>query len=161
MNPIAIWLNRLFGALLFVSIGGVSVEAGALTGIQDVKLNVSGLGHYSKQCGLTREAFERALFGGFNEGEIRLSNSSSYWLHTQVTTIVFDSTNCVSNVEVTLYANTRYYNPATLGEKTGRVELWRRGGLYSSVAESHQVQINSALRKISLVLREAWKKDQL
>ncbi|WP_419902308.1 hypothetical protein [Kiloniella sp.] len=150
----------VFAIVLFLIIGGGSVQAGALTGIQDVKLNVSGLGHYSKKCGLGRDVFERALFGGFHEGEIRLSKSSSYWLHTQVTTIIFDDINCVSNVEVTLYANTRYYNPASMSELIGRVELWRSGGLYSSVAETHQVQINNALRKIGRGLREAWIKDQ-
>ncbi|MEH6632823.1 MAG: hypothetical protein V7776_18555 [Halopseudomonas aestusnigri] len=161
MQPLYLWLKCGLAIVVLAFMGSSSVSAGALTGVQDVKLNVSGLGHYGKQCGLTREIFERALFGGFHEGEIRLSNSSSYWLHTQVTTIVFDETNCVSNVEVTLYANTRYYNPATMGELTGRVELWRKGGLYSSVIDTHQIQINSALRKIGLGLRESWKKDQL
>ncbi len=139
----------------------VSASARPLTGVQEIKLNVSPLGHYSKQCGLTREAFERALLGSIPEGDIRLSNSSSYWLHTRVTTVVFEETNCVSNVEVTLYANTRYYNPATQQELSGRVELWRGGGLYSSVNDSHQVQVNSALRKLGRKLYAAWEKDQL
>ena len=105
-------INRyLLSAVLALFIIGVgSASARPLTGVKDVKLNISPLGHYSKECGLTREAFERAIFGAIPEGDLRLSNSSSYWLHTRVTTIVFDSTNCVSNVEVTLYANTRYYN---------------------------------------------------
>ncbi|MFD2207736.1 hypothetical protein [Kiloniella antarctica] len=160
MRSLSLWVKYLFVAvgLMFVSVN--SVNAGALTGVQDVKLNVSGLGHYSKQCGLTREVFERALFGGFHEGEIRLTNSSSYWLHMQVTTIIFENTNCVSNVEVTLYANTRYFSPGTQSEQIGRVELWRNGGLYSSVLDTHQIQINSALRKIGLKLREAWLKDK-
>ena len=160
MHSLYLWIKSLFAVVVFISMGGGQVQAGALTGVQDVKLNVSGLGHYSKQCGLTREVFERALFGGFHEGEIRLTNSSSYWLHMQVTTIIFENTNCVSNVEVTLYANTRYFNPGTQSEQIGRVELWRNGGLYSSVLDTHQIQINSALRKIGLGLREAWIKDQ-
>ncbi|KLN60132.1 hypothetical protein WH96_13145 [Kiloniella spongiae] len=138
-----------------------AANARPLTGVQEIKLNVSPLGHYGKQCGLTREAFERALLGSIPEGDIRLSNSSSYWLHTRVTTVVFEEINCVSNVEVTLYANTRYYNPATQQELSGRVELWRGGGLYSSVNDSHQVQVNSALRKLGRKLYDAWKKDQL
>ena len=147
---------------LGVLIAGFSLSANArpLTGVQDIKLNISPLGHYSKQCGLSREAFERALLGGIPEGGIRLSNSSSYWLHTRVTTVIFEKTNCVSNVEVTLYANTRYYNPATQQELSGRVEVWRAGGLYSSVNDSHQVQVNSALRKVGRKLHEAWRKDQ-
>ncbi|KKJ75705.1 hypothetical protein WH95_17265 [Kiloniella litopenaei] len=155
------FLNKVVCALSLVMIGfSLSANARPLTGVQDIKLNISPLGHYSKQCGLSREAFERALLGGIPEGDIRLSNSSSYWLHTRVTTVIFDTTNCVSNVEVTLYANTRYFNPATQQELSGRVEVWRAGGLYSSVSESHQVQVNNALRKVGRKLHEAWKKDQ-
>ncbi|WP_216825406.1 hypothetical protein [Kiloniella sp. EL199] len=143
-----------------MSILVMPATARPLTGVQEIKLNVSPLGHYSKQCGLTREAFERALLGAIPEGDIRLSNSSSYWLHARVTTVIFEEINCVSNVEVTLYANTRYYNPATQQELSGRVELWRGGGLYSSVSNSHQVQVNSALRKQGRKLYDAWRKDQ-
>ncbi|MCZ4282965.1 hypothetical protein O4H49_19435 [Kiloniella laminariae] len=141
--------------------GGISAaSAGALTNVRDVKLNVSGLNYYSEQCGLSREVFERALFGAFNEGELRLTRSSAYWLHTKVTTIIFDKVNCVSNVEVVLYANTRYFNPATASEMIGRVEVWNNGGLYSSEAETHQVQVNNALHKMGTSLRDAWAKDQ-
>ncbi len=157
-------LSGLLAAALLLA-GSAQTAAPALAGgplenARRFKLFLTDLSEASQACGLTPSAMSTAFMRSVRDGGIEIVESSAYWLNVRATTIRYSPKVCITNLDARAQVNTRYFNPATIDEKEGRVELWARSLLLVSDVEEHGVQVNSALRGLGQSFLERWRRDQ-
>ena len=114
----------------------------------------------SDACGLSSENMRSAFTQAVRDGGLQITESSAYSLFLQSTTIRYETDTCITSLDARAVVNTRYFNPATAGEKQGRVELWASKLLLASDLSEHGVQTSSASRSLGQSFVERWRQDQ-
>lgn len=157
-------LSRLLAAALVTAACAQAVTpavaGGPLENARRFKLFLTDLSEAGRSCDLTPSAMSAAFVRSLDDSGIQITESSAYWLNIRATTIRYSPEVCITNLDARAQVNTRYFNPATIDEKEGRVELWGRSLLLASDVEEHGVQVNSALRSLGQSFLERWRRDQ-
>ena len=131
-----------------------------LAGATVMQLSVAPLSAESQRCGLQadliRDSFQQPLAA---EG-IGIQASAHLRIVVKATTVVYQETVCISNIEATALQTTRYFDRKTQAERAGQVLLWSGSSLYVSGEHDHVVLTNIGYRDLARAFLRKWKSNQ-
>ncbi len=153
-------LVGVFCCIFFCALAAARAQGGAFEKIKSVKFFIVDFSEAGSACGLSKAALQEAFMAPAREQGLAVTDSSPYWIFVRATTLIYSEKSCITHVDAAVLVNTRYFNPATLQDRSGRVELWSKGNLLVSDIKVHSVVVNNAFREMGRDFLTQWQRDQ-
>ena len=162
MTRALVFAILLVGALAMAVAGDAVAESSRheLKNVKSYRFHVVNLNEASQRCGLSEAAMQEAFTEQMGQSGLEIVATSGYWIYLRATTAVQGDRLCITYVDATVVQNTRYYNSATLSERSGQVEHWRDGSLMASDMDEHDSRIRNVLRQMGGRLVDFWQRTQ-
>ena len=155
------WLAALCcGLVLLALVPQARAQSRGFEKVTAVKFFIADFSEAGAACGLSKPALEKAFMAPAEAQGLQVSDSSSYWVYIRATTLLYGEKSCVTNIDAAAFVETRYFSPATLDERLGRVELWAKSDLLISDKRVHAVVVNNAFRESGRDFLGRWQRDQ-
>ncbi len=134
--------------------------AGPLAGVEVMQLSVAPLSAASGRCGLQadliRDSFQQPLV---TDG-ITIQKAAHVRVILKASSVLYQETTCISNVEAAVVQTTRYLDRRTQTERAGQVLLWSQSRLFVSGQPDHVVVTNIGVRELARGFLQKWRRDQ-
>lgn len=136
------------------------VIGGPLAGVNVLQMSVAPLSEHARACGLEANLILDSFKQPLTERGITVQEAAHVWVQLQTTTVRYEGDLCISYIEALAVQNTRYFDRKTETERSGRVLLWSKGGLFVTGLANHGVTTNIGWRDLAREFMRKWEMDQ-
>ena len=170
MNPLLVCLAAALLSVALAPAAGAQTESpaqpqtrvigGPLAGVNVLQMSVAPLSEQARACGLEANLILDSFKQPLAEKGIVVQQSAHVWVQLQATTVRYEADACITYIEALAVQNTRYFDRKTETERSGRVLLWSKGGLFVTGTANHGVTTNIGWRDLARDLVRKWEMDQ-
>lgn len=134
--------------------------SGPLAGVEVMQLSVAPLSLESARCGLQADLMRDSFQEPLATDGIAIQKAAHVRVIMKASSVLYQETICISNIEAAVVQTTRYLDRRTQTERAGQVLLWSQSRLFVSGQPDHVVVTNIGVRELARDFLRKWRIDQ-